>query len=85
MRIEINDNNIKCELRKIRNGDCFLSPKNEICIKTKDRAVKPMFDDPSEGINFTKYFYCVNLMNGEVLEMVPDTDVIPLNLKVVEE
>lgn len=87
MKVEINDKRIKCKLLEIRKGECFLSPKNEICIKTNEHELKPWFNDDEVFccIDDIEYFVCVNLMNGELLNIPPIADVIPLNLKVVEK
>ena len=86
MRIDINDK-MTCSLVEIEKGCCFLTPKNEICIKTNEIKYCPWIDTDNISccIDDIQYFTCVNLMNGELLHIQPILKVIPLNLKVVEE
>ena len=86
MIVELNNYKVKCRLYEIENGCCFLSPKNEICIKTNEIKYCPWIntDDISCCIDDIQYLTCVNLINGELLHIPPRLDVIPLNLKVVE-
>lgn len=85
MKIDLNDK-IMCNLFKIEKGSCFLTSKNEICIKTNEIKYCPWInvDDISCCIDDIQYFTCVNLMNGELLHIPPKLKVIPLDLKVVE-
>jgi len=78
MRVELNDKKLKCKLLEIEQGYCFLSPKNEICIKTNETIKSCCIDD-------TYYFVCVNLINGELFRISPKVEVMPLDLKVVEK
>lgn len=87
MKVELNDKRIKCRLVEIGPGQCFLSPKNQICIKTDKTELKPWAIEGEKAycIEDIAYFVCVNLMSGELLQIPPIVDVIPLDLKVVEE